>query len=138
MSTVLQIRLLVKELEARLQQLQANSELLRIQFNQVLGRPMTAAILLPETWESPTLLLEKQEYLDKILQNHPMLSMYASENLALAQQGKMAKLEGKPMFGAGVNYNINKTTKIGVNVGWQARGDNANISSVGISLSKGF
>jgi outer membrane protein TolC len=104
MSTVLQIRLQVKELEARLQQLQANSELLRIQFNQVLGRPMTTAIQLPETWEPPALLLEKQEYLDKILQNHPMLSMYASENLALAQQGKMAKLEGKPMIGAGVNY----------------------------------
>jgi outer membrane protein TolC len=104
MSTVLQIRLQVKELEARLQQLQANSELLRIQFNQVLGRPMTAAIQLPETWEQPNLLLEKQEYLDKILQNHPMISMYASENLALAQQGKMAKLEGKPMLGAGVNY----------------------------------
>ena len=104
MSSVLQIRLQVKELEARIQQLQSNSELLRIQFNQVLGRPMTAAIQLPETWEQPTLLLEKQEYLDKILQNHPMLSMYASENLALAHQGKMAKLEGKPMIGAGVKY----------------------------------
>ncbi len=104
MSTVLQIRLQVKELEARLQQLQANSELLRIQFNQVLGRQMTAEVELPKTWEQPNLLLEKQEYLDKILQNHPMLSMYASENLALAQQGKMAKLEGKPMIGAGVNY----------------------------------
>jgi outer membrane protein TolC len=104
MSTVLQIRLQVKELEARLKQLQANSELLRIQFNQVLGRQMTAEVELPEIWEQPNLLLEKQEYLDKILQNHPMLSMYASENLALAQQGKMAKLEGKPMLGAGVNY----------------------------------
>jgi outer membrane protein TolC len=65
---------------------------------------MTAAIQLPETWESPTLLLEKEEYLDKILQNHPMLSMYAAEKGVLEQQGKMAKLEGKPMLGAGVNY----------------------------------
>ena len=104
MSSVLQIRLQVKELEARLQQLQSSSELLRNQVNQILGRPMTAALLLPLSWEQPVLMLEKQDYLEKILQNHPMLSMYASENLALAQQGKMAKLEGKPMLGAGVNY----------------------------------
>jgi outer membrane protein TolC len=104
MSSVLQIRLQVKELEARLQQLQSSTELLRIQVNQILGRPMTAALLLPLSWEPPTLLLEKQEYLDKILQNHPMLSMYAAEKGALEQQGKMAKLEGKPMIGAGINY----------------------------------
>jgi outer membrane protein TolC len=131
MSTVLQIRLQVKELEARLQQLQANSELLRIQFNQVLGRPMTTAILLPKTWEQPNLLLEKQEYLDKILQNHPMLSMYASENLALAQQGKMAKLEGKPMLGAGVNY---MTFTPRIENGMQMGGDNMVMPMVSLSL----
>jgi outer membrane protein TolC len=104
MSTVLQIRLQVKELEARLQQLQSSSELLRNQVNQILGRPMTAALLLPLSWEQPVLMLEKQDYLEKILQNHPMLSMYAAEKGVLEQQGKMAKLEGKPMLGAGVNY----------------------------------
>jgi outer membrane protein TolC len=131
MSTVLQIRLQVKELEARLQQLQANSELLRIQFNQVLGRPMTTAIQLPETWEPPALLLEKQEYLDKILQNHPMLSIYASENLALAQQGKMAKLEGKPMLGAGVNY---MTFTPRIENGMPMGGDNMVMPMVSLSL----
>jgi outer membrane protein TolC len=104
MSSVLQIRLQVKELEARLQQLQSSSELLRNQVNQILGRPMTAALLLPLSWEQPVLMLEKQDYLEKILQNHPMLSMYAAEKGVLEQQGKMAKLEGKPMIGAGVNY----------------------------------
>jgi len=43
-----------------------------------------------------------------------------------------------PSVGAGLAYSIDKTTKVGVNVGWQARGDNANISSVGVSLTKGF
>jgi outer membrane protein TolC len=131
MSTVLQIRLQVKELEARLQQQQANSELLRIQFNQVLGRPMTAAIQLPDTWEPPTLLLEKQDYLDKILQNHPMLSMYASENLALAQQGKMAKLEGKPMLGAGLNY---MTFTPRIENGMPMGGDNMVMPMISLSL----
>lgn len=131
MSTILQIRLQIKELETRLRQLQSNSELLRIQFNQVLGRPMTAAIQLPEIWEKPTLLLEKQEYLDKILQNNPMLSMYASENLALAQQGKMAKLEGKPMIGAGVNY---MTFTPRIENGMPMGGDNMVMPMVSLSL----
>ena len=33
-----------------------------------------------------------------------MLGMFASEQMAFTQQAKMAKLEGKPMLGAGVNY----------------------------------
>lgn len=43
-----------------------------------------------------------------------------------------------PSVGAGLNYSIDKTTKVGVNAGWQAKGDNANISSVGLTLTKGF
>ena len=104
MGTVLQIRLQVKELESRLAQFQSNSELLRIQFNQLLNRPAASAIALPVTWDIPQLTLDKQEYLEKILETHPMLAMYTSEKLAFDQQAKMAKLEGKPMLGAGVNY----------------------------------
>jgi len=43
-----------------------------------------------------------------------------------------------PTVGAGLTYSIDKTTKVGANVGWQTKGDNANISTVGISLTKGF
>jgi len=50
------------------------------------------------------LSLEKQEILDSIRQNNPMLAMYQAEIGAYDQQAKMAKLEGRPMLGAGVNY----------------------------------
>lgn len=43
-----------------------------------------------------------------------------------------------PSIGAGLSYSIDKTTKIGANVGWQAKGNNANINSIGVSLTKGF
>lgn len=43
-----------------------------------------------------------------------------------------------PNVGAGLSYSIDKTTKVGVNAGWQAKGSNADISSIGISLTKGF
>ncbi len=43
-----------------------------------------------------------------------------------------------PSFGAGLSYSVDKTTKVGVNVGVQQKGDNANISSVGLTITKGF
>jgi outer membrane protein TolC len=104
LTAILQIRLQIKELESTLQQLEANKEVLRYQFQQLLNRPMEADLVLPTTWERAKLTLAKQEYLDKIKGSNPMLGMYASEQMAFSQQAKMAKLEGKPMLGAGVNY----------------------------------
>jgi len=43
-----------------------------------------------------------------------------------------------PSIGAGLSYSVDKTTKVGVNVGVQQKGDNANISSVGLTITKGF
>jgi len=43
-----------------------------------------------------------------------------------------------PSIGAGLSYSIDKTTKVGANIGWQAKGSNADITTVGISLTKGF
>jgi len=56
-----------------------------------------------------------------------------SFNSSLPSNGKT-----NPSFGAGLSYSVDKTTKLGVNVGLQQKGDNANISSVGITLTKGF
>jgi outer membrane protein TolC len=104
LTAILQIRLQIKELESTLQQLEANKEELRYQFQQLLNRPMEADLVLPTTWERAQLPLAKQDYLEKIKESNPMLGMFASEQMAFTQQAKMAKLEGKPMLGAGVNY----------------------------------
>jgi outer membrane protein TolC len=104
LTAILQIRLQIKELESTLQQLEANKEVLRYQFQQLLNLPMEADLVLPTTWERAQLPLAKQDYLEKIKESNPMLGMYASEQMAFSQQAKMAKLEGKPMLGAGVNY----------------------------------
>lgn len=104
LTAILQIRLQIKELESTLEQLAANKEVLRYQFQQLLNRPVEADLVLPTTWEKAQLTLAKQDYLDKIKESNPMLGMYASEQMAFTQQAKMAKLQGKPMLGAGVNY----------------------------------
>ena len=106
MSALLQIRMQIRELENSIEQLQANQEPLQIKFNQLLNREIRAEINLPEQLEKPVLSLEKQEILDSIRQNNPMLAMYQAEIGTYEQQAKMAKLEGKPMLGAGVNYMI--------------------------------
>lgn len=104
LTAILQIRLQIKELESTLQQLVANKEVIQYQFQQLLNRPMEANLVLPVVWEKAQLTLDKQDYLANIKESNPMLAMYASEQMAFTQQAKMAKLEGKPMLGAGVNY----------------------------------
>ena len=104
LTAILQIRLQIKELESTLEQLAANKEVLLYQFQQLLNRPVEADLVLPTSWEKAQLTLAKQDYLEKIKESNPMLGMYASEQMAFTQQAKMAKLEGKPMLGAGVNY----------------------------------
>ena len=104
MAGVLQLKLQLNEQETTLMQLQENLAVLKIQFNQLLNRPIDSPISLPEQLDAASLPLEKQAYLEKIKESNPMLSMFAAEKSALVQQEKMAVLEGRPMLGVGVNY----------------------------------
>lgn len=104
MAGLLQLKLQRNEQETTLMQLQENLAVLKIQFNQLLNRPIDSPISLPEQLDAASLPLEKQAYLEKIKESNPMLAMFAAEKSALAQQQKMAQLEGRPMLGAGVNY----------------------------------
>lgn len=104
MSAVLQIRMQIIELENTIEQLQANLDPLHIKFNQLLNRDIRTEIQLPSQLEKPELTVSKLEILDSIRQNNPMLAMYDAEMAGYDQQAKMARLEGKPMLGAGVNY----------------------------------
>jgi outer membrane protein TolC len=131
MKAVLQIRLLIRELENSLQQLQANLDPLKIKFNQLLNRDMRAEISQPHRLERPEVSLQKQEILDSIRQNNPMLAMYQAELGAYEQQAKMARLEGKPMLGAGVNY---MTFTPRVDHGFPMGGENMVMPMVSVSL----
>jgi outer membrane protein TolC len=104
MSAVLQIRLQLRELENSIEQSKSNLEPLQVKFNQLLNREIRSEINLPAQLEKPALSLQKQEILDSIRMYNPMLAMYQSEIGAYEQQAKMARLEGKPMMGAGINY----------------------------------
>lgn len=104
MSDVLQIRIEMKELESNLSQLEANMEPLQIKFNQLLNRENREEILLSTALSPANLDNGKLEVLENIKASNPMLAMYDSEMAAYDQQARMAKLDGRPMLGAGVNY----------------------------------
>jgi outer membrane protein TolC len=104
MSDVLQIRIEMKELESNLSQLEANLEPLQIKFNQLLNREIGEEIQLPTDLSPVSLDQDKLAILENIKTNNPMLAMYDLEMAAYDQQARMAKLDGLPMLGAGVNY----------------------------------
>lgn len=104
MSEVLEIRLEIKELENQLSLLKTNLKSQTIKFNQLINREMDAEIVWDEIQKPALLQMQKMSLLDSIRNNNPMLAMYDEERLAFEQQAKMAKLDGNPMFGLGVNY----------------------------------
>ena len=104
MASVLEIRLEIKELENQLSLLKSNLRSQTIKFNQLINREMDAEIAWSSIQNPAFLQVEKMSLLDSIRKNNPMLAMYDEESLAFEQQAKMAKLDGNPMFGLGVNY----------------------------------
>lgn len=104
MTDVLRIRLQINALENDLQLLEANKIPLQVELNKLMNVDRDAEIASPEPLSPFQMNFEKEAILDSISKNNPMLAMYDSELLALESQKQMAKLDGRPMLGAGVNY----------------------------------
>lgn len=104
MTDVLRIRLQIKTLENDLQLLEASKNPLKVELNKLMNLDRDAAISSPGNLIPIEMTLEKLAILDSISANNPMLAMYDAELLALESQKQMAKLDGRPMLGAGVNY----------------------------------
>jgi outer membrane protein TolC len=104
MTDVLRIRMQINVLENDLQLLEANKIPLQVELNKLMNGDRDAAIANPEPLSPFELSLEKEMILDSISANNPMLAMYDAELMALESQKQMAKFDGRPMLGAGVNY----------------------------------
>lgn len=104
MSDVLRVRMEVRELENTLVLLRDSRVPLQAEFNLLLNRNIKEAIALTDTLTDTALTMERLTLLDSITQNNPMLKMLNAEEQAYEAQKKMARLEGRPMLGAGMNY----------------------------------
>jgi outer membrane protein TolC len=104
MSDVLRVRIEIKELENTLALLRDSRVPLVAEFNQLLNRNIDERVSPVDSLADTALPLERLAILDSITQNNPMLKMLDAEEQAYEAQKKMARLEGRPMLGAGVNY----------------------------------
>ncbi|MDG1277997.1 MAG: TolC family protein [Algoriphagus sp.] len=104
MTDVLRIRMQINVLENDLQLLEANKLPLQVELNKLMNGDLDSEIANPEPLLPFELSIDKQLILDSISANNPMLAMYDAELMALESQKEMAKLDGRPMLGAGVNY----------------------------------
>lgn len=104
MSDVLRVRIEIKSLENTLALLKDSRLPLQAEFNQLLNRDYNQSVIVSDTLANASITFERMAVLDSITRNNPMLKMLDAEVEAYEAQKKMAKLEGRPMLGAGVNY----------------------------------
>ena len=104
MSDVLRVRIEIKALENTLALLKDTRLPLQSEFNQLLNRDFNQQVIVSDSLADASIPFERMAVIDSITQNNPMLKMLDAEVEAYETQKKMAKLEGRPMLGVGVNY----------------------------------
>jgi outer membrane protein TolC len=104
MGDVLRIRMEINDLENSRAQLIDNRFPLQAELNQLLNRNINEPLSTIDTLKATVLPIDRHALLDSITENNPMLKMLDAEVEALEAQKKMARLEGRPMLGVGVNY----------------------------------
>jgi outer membrane protein TolC len=104
LTDVLRLQVQIKALESDLNQMEVDKRPLIAKFNQLLGRERNELVNVEQMLSTEKELGWDIAFLEEILETNPMLLMLEKEGLAFQKQGEMAKLEGKPMFGFGLNY----------------------------------
>jgi outer membrane protein TolC len=104
MTDIMRIQVQKMALENEIKQTSESLRALKIRFNQLIGRPYQSGVRLffPDISAS-TVMLDSS---DSIWANNPMLNMLEKESQAFRAQAEMAKLEGRPMMGLGLNYMV--------------------------------
>src|SRR5690606_3875839 len=95
----------LKEIDNEIAQVEEERRIWQVKFNLLLNRETGMEVAVPEELEEPEINLTRYEdMLDSAIQYNPMVKMLVLDGEAAAKQAEMAKLEGRPMFGVGVNY----------------------------------
>jgi outer membrane protein TolC len=106
LTDVLRLQVQILGLESELLQLEENRKPLEARLNQLLGRASNTPVAIQPLVEFAPMDLDVESLLDSIQMHNPMLLMLEREGEAYRIQGKMARLEGKPMIGLGVEYMV--------------------------------
>ncbi len=106
MVDVLRVQMEIKELENTIERLEDSRKPLHTRFNKLLNRPVSETVQVIDTLVIGELPLDRLALLDSVMNNNPMVRMYDFERQAFDAQKEMARREGNPMIGVGVNYMI--------------------------------
>ncbi len=106
MVDVLRIQMEILELRNRLELLKDSRKPLIAQFNKLLNRTLDEKVIVPDTLLPNDLPVSLSEIPDSILQNNPMLKMFAMEEASHLAHEKMNRRMGFPMIGLGLQYDI--------------------------------
>lgn len=106
MVDVLQIQMEIAAMENNLESLKEVRKPLLKRFNQLLSRDLNEPVQVPENITPLEITPAQMADLDTVILKNPMLSMLENEKQAYHYREKMARQEGKPMIGAGLNYMV--------------------------------
>ena len=104
MSSQLRIEAEEVKLQEQIASLKDKLELQKQQLNLFMHRSAESRVVLPDSMEVRELPAVNWAELEK---NNPRLQMLEAERERYRAQGEMAKNQGKPMFGVGVQYMLN-------------------------------
>lgn len=106
MSDVLRARMEINEMENMLAELVDARNPLKTRFNRLLNRPAQREVAVTDTLNIQLLTVTEQMLLNNIMEENPGIRMLDEEAAAYEVRQKTAVLEGRPSFGAGLNYMI--------------------------------
>lgn len=106
MSDVLRVRMEINEMENMLALLVDSRVPLTARFNKLLNRPANLDVAAADTLDVRVLTTTDQALLDNIIRDNPMIKMLEEEAGAFEVRERLARMEGRPSFGAGLNYMI--------------------------------
>lgn len=102
MADAMRTDIMLTDIETEIEILEALKHPLLVQFNNLLNRPDTTDVIVPDTL---MLLSIPPEYRrDSLWANNPVLKSYDLQIQSAAVQEKLARKEGMPRLGIGVDY----------------------------------
>ena len=104
MVDVLRIQMEIEELKNKQLLLEDKLNVKKITFNNLLNRESSTSIILPNTQEVLSIVETKEQLDDSIISENNQLKSLALKQEAFNSSSKLAKKQGLPMIGIGLNY----------------------------------
>ena len=99
---LLRIQMEEQRLHNRIANLEDRLNPFKARFNELLNRDADADVDTADELHSRPLLTSEEEIRSLILQQHPQFDLISAERTAAGQQLRLAKLDGRPSFGIGL------------------------------------